>query len=232
MRQGHATDPKSRLCQLILSKIGDLPQNAEVLELGGGEGFFANELLRARPDVKLFVVEPQAEMSRFPANNVTVHKMFIEKWLAQREDRRFDAVVAMDLIEHLRDPSEVIRGICKDFLKEGGRVVITTPNADSCQRALLGKYWPHYKVEHLTYPSPKALKSLARSAGLQVEEMGSLAKPLRLGYLIAVLRNFGPIATRYVGRIAQAVVPSFLRSTHVKFPSGELLFVGRKTCES
>jgi 2-polyprenyl-3-methyl-5-hydroxy-6-metoxy-1,4-benzoquinol methylase len=202
-----------------------------VLELGGGEGFFANELLRARPDVRLSVVEPQAEMSRFPTNNVTVHKMFIEEWLTLRDVRRFDAIVAMDLIEHLRDPSEVIKTICRDFLKEDGRVVITTPNAHSYQRALLGKYWPHYKVEHLTYPSPKALENLAHSAGLQVQEMSSLAKPLRLGYLIAVLRNFGPIATRYVGRIAHAVVPSFLLSTHVKLPSGELLFVGRKICE-
>lgn len=229
MRQGRAPASKSRLCQLIISKLGELPANPQVLEIGGGEGFFLKELLKARPDARITLVEPQADTTLFPADKVTVHKMLIEEWLATNGQSQYDAIIAMDLIEHLRDPMSVIRRISDSHLKPGGKIVVTTPDAGSTFRGALGRFWPHYKVEHLTYPSTAALQHLARNAKLEVVELKSLAKPLQVGYLIAVLRNFGPNAVRWCGRMAERIIPNFVRTWHVTIPSGELLFVGRKS---
>jgi hypothetical protein len=88
--------------------------------------------------------------------------------------------------------------------------------------------WPHYKVEHLTYPSPDALKRFAESAGLEVCECSSLAKPLQVGYLIAVLKKFGPTLIRKFGVFIDAICPTLIRSWHVKIPSGEILFLAGK----
>jgi hypothetical protein len=122
-----------------------------------------------------------------------------------------------------------MKRISEERLNQGGALIITTPDAGSFFRRVLGRFWPHYKVEHLTYPSTGALDKLASNAGLDVVEMKPLAKPLTIGYLIAVLRNFGPIATRWLGRFAEFVVPHFVRRCHVRIPSGELLFIGRKS---
>jgi cyclopropane fatty-acyl-phospholipid synthase-like methyltransferase len=212
-----------------MSKLGELPPNPTVLEIGGGEGFFVGELLKARPDARISLVEPQADPSLFPADKVEVHKMLIEEWLEKTPPQQYDVIVAMDLIEHLRDPSSVMKRISEERLKLGGTLVITTPDAGSLFRRALGRFWPHYKVEHLTYPSTGALEKLACHVGLDVVEMKPLAKPLQIGYLIAVLRNFGPLATRWLGRISECVIPDCMRAYHVRLPSGELLFVGRKS---
>lgn len=229
MRQGSVPASKSRLCQLMISKVGELPPNPEILEIGGGEGFFVKEILAARPDARVTLVEPQADTSLFPAEKVIVHKMLIEEWLSSTQPLRYDVIIAMDLIEHLRNPTAVIKQISEDRLKPGGRIVISTPDAGSLFRRTLGSYWPHYKVEHLTYPSTGALMELASHAKLEIIEMQSLAKPLPIGYLVAVLRNFGPSLTRWFGRIAEILIPNYLRRFHVRIPSGELLFVGRKS---
>jgi SAM-dependent methyltransferase len=229
MRRADGSNPKTLLCQLVISRIGNLPPNPAVLEIGGGEGFFIRELLTARPDARVSLVEPQADPSLFPAEKVEVHKMLVEEWLEKTAPQKYDVIIAMDLIEHLRDPISVMKRISEERLNSGGVLIITTPDAGSLFRRVLGRFWPHYKVEHLTYPSTGALDNLASNAGLDVVEMKPLAKPLTIGYLIAVLRNFGPLATRWIGRVAEIVVPHFMRRYHVIIPSGELLFIGRKS---
>lgn len=228
LRQGRTPSSKARLCQMIVEKLGALPSPAEVLEIGGGEGHFVKELLKARPTSSITLVEPQADRALLPEDKVTVHNMLVEEWMNTQPPMLYDAVVAMDLIEHLRDPIGVIRQIVRTRLKPGGTLIITTPNAGSIFRTCLGRYWPHYKVEHLTYPSHKALRLLASDAGLNVVELHGFAKPLQIGYLITILRNFGPQAIRLLGRALDTTCPSFLRSWHVQVPSGELLFVATR----
>ena len=121
-----------------------------------------------------------------------------------------------------------MKEVVETRLKAGGTLILTTPDAASCYRKALGPLWPHYKVEHLTYPSARALRKFADQAGLSIRECSSLAKPLPLGYMIAVLRNFGPSAIRKVGWCVDMVCPSFVRGVHVRIPSGELLFVATK----
>jgi len=210
----------------MVSKLGALPQGTRVLEIGGGEGHFVNELLTTHPNCSVTLVEPQADRSRFPAEKVTIHNMLVEEWMTSQTPIQYDAVVAMDLIEHLRHPVDVIQQVVATRLKPGGTLIITTPDAGSLFRKTMGRFWPHYKVEHLTYPSHKALRRLANATGLRVVELHGLAKPLQIGYLITILRNFGPQAIRMIGKILDTICPSFIRPLHVQIPSGEVLFVG------
>ena len=50
--------------------------------------------------------------------------------LKSLQGRRFDSVVALDLIEHLKHPVDFIRDV-KALLKPGGSLIISTPNAVS-----------------------------------------------------------------------------------------------------
>jgi hypothetical protein len=228
MRQSRVPASKSRLCQLILSKVAPMQADAHILDIGGGEGYFVEETLRAAPNVKMTLIEPQADEKLAASGRVTVHRKLVEEWLSSTPPEQYDIIVAMDLIEHLRRPLEVMKEVVDTRLKVGGTLIMTTPDAASGFRKVLGPLWPHYKVEHLTYPSPRALQKFADRAGLSVRECSSLAKPLPLGYMIAVLRNFGPSAVRAVGRCVDLLCPSAIRGVHVRIPSGELLFVATK----
>lgn len=231
MRQGKIASPKARLCELILSKIGPLRENAHILDIGGGEGFFVEQALRAYKNVKVTLVEPQAEERMMTLERVKVHRKLVEDWLQTTPAELYDVIVAMDLVEHLRNPLEVMAKIITTRLRPGGTIILTTPDAASRYRRLLGPFWPHYKVEHLTYPSKGALSKLAETACLDVRECSSFGKPLPLGYIITVLKNFGPATTRALGRIVDLLVPTSLRGLHVCIPSGELLLHATKTVE-
>jgi SAM-dependent methyltransferase len=225
MRGAKTGSPKSRLCRIIIDQLGRITPGFELLEVGGGEGYFVRELLSAYPNTRITLVEPQASESAFPSGSVSVFAGSIETWMAEAPPHTYDAIVAMDLLEHLRDPAGVMKALVSTRLKPGGRIVITTPNSRSFLKKVMGTSWPHYKVEHLTYPSDIALRNLARETGLEIVQLRAFAKPLPLGYLTTVMRNFGPSTTRSLGWCLDRATPSVLRQWHVSFPSGELLFV-------
>jgi 2-polyprenyl-3-methyl-5-hydroxy-6-metoxy-1,4-benzoquinol methylase len=154
--------------------------------------------------------------------------MLIEAWMSSCAPKQYDVIVAMDLIEHLRQPLKVMKELLTQRLKPGGRIVVTTPNASSVLRKMMGSYWPHYKVEHLTYPTKDSMRILAKESSLRTVELASLAKPLEIDYLLTVMKNFGPPASRRVGSILDSICPRSLRNWHVQIPSGELVFVGAR----
>jgi 2-polyprenyl-3-methyl-5-hydroxy-6-metoxy-1,4-benzoquinol methylase len=228
MRQGRSACPKRRLIELVLSKLGSIKAESEILEIGGGEGHLVRAILERHADVKVTLVEPQADAALYPSDRVSVQPMLVESWMSEAVSKKYDIIVAMDLIEHLRQPLSVMKELIAQRLKPGGRILVTTPNAGSILKKIMGSYWPHYKVEHLTYPTKQSLSILARDASLDIVELNSLAKPLEVDYLITVLRHFGPPATRRLGAMLNTICPEIVRNWHVRIPSGELLFVATK----
>lgn len=79
----------------------------------------------------------------------------------------FDAVTAFEVIEHEQNPLSMIRRVYK-LLKNGGVVVLTTPNYDSIWRRIMGKWWVGYHhPEHVTFWSPRSLRFLMKKTGFK-----------------------------------------------------------------
>ena len=116
-----------------------------------------------------------------------------------------------DLLEHVTSPVEILR-LASALLRPGGCILITTPNTHSLSHRLMGNRWTHYKVEHLFYPNPPAMRLMAEKAGLRVELCKTADKAVNLDYLhsqLGVYRHwaltplmrlaftlFRPLATR------------------------------------
>jgi hypothetical protein len=65
---------------------------------------------------------------------------------------------------------------CRELLKPGGRLVVTTPNARGLGHARFGASWRGLEPpRHLQIFSPPTLAECARRAGLEVLEAGSTA---------------------------------------------------------
>jgi 2-polyprenyl-3-methyl-5-hydroxy-6-metoxy-1,4-benzoquinol methylase len=232
-RVGDVKDAKNLYFRrLIKSLVRIIRYPERVVDLGAGEGFFAEEFVRIFPDARVDVVDqcgvPKASYGLL-GDRVRAYTSSLEEWLDRPPERNcYDLVTALDVIEHVRDPKGFISRISKALLKPGGILMLTTPNSGSVSRMVLGRFWPHYKVEHITYPTPTALRNICREAGLEVVSLRVLIKLLPVGYCLNVLSGFGPEATRRFGGFLNRSLPSSCKSSHIMFPTGELIVCARR----
>ena len=80
----------------------------------------------------------------------------------------FDLIILNHTLEHLDDPSEVLKKI-KLILKPEGIIYVDVPNAGSLSAKLLGKRWPYLlPKEHKWQYTRASLGKLLESVGLRV----------------------------------------------------------------
>jgi len=80
----------------------------------------------------------------------------------------FDYVTMDQVIEHVTDPIQTLRGIAT-VLKPGGTLVIGTPNSNGLGSKLFRKYWLHWHIPyHLQLFSRKSMALAATRAELEL----------------------------------------------------------------
>lgn len=83
-------------------------------------------------------------------------------------DAGFDVVTMVELLEHAGDPRSFLRE-ARRLLRPGGLLYVTTPNALSLNRRLLGPHWSVFcPPEHLTIWTSQGLRVALASAGLRL----------------------------------------------------------------
>jgi len=98
--------------------------------------------------------------------------------------RRFDVILFLDILEHLKDPLSVLRGAL-ELLTERGHVVISLPNvAHAAMRAqLLGGHFSYtatglLDATHLRFFDPTSVHQFLRDAGLVVLDEDRVTLPI------------------------------------------------------
>jgi SAM-dependent methyltransferase len=84
----------------------------------------------------------------------------------------FDAVILFEVIEHLPDPTRYLTE-CHRVVREGGALLITTPNFDSLSRRILGERWRVVDPEHLVLFTSRGLRMAFERAGFCVRALSS-----------------------------------------------------------
>lgn len=80
------------------------------------------------------------------------------------ERKRYDVVTMWDVVEHLRDPREVLIWLGK-HLKPNGLIFIETGNFENWKRVVEKDRWGLYLFDHQFYFSPSSMKQVLRDAG-------------------------------------------------------------------
>ncbi len=82
----------------------------------------------------------------------------------------FDYVTMDQVIEHMGNPVETLKGIAR-VLKPGGIAILSTPNADGWGTKRFGNRWLHWHAPyHLQHFSVRSMRVAAEKAGLSVKQ--------------------------------------------------------------
>lgn len=217
---------KKRTFRYVLGKLPPHAPGARLLDCGAATGFLV-EVAR-----ELGYRAYAVELSEFGAAAIG-EKLGAERvWCGQLEDARFadadrfDVITMCDYIEHVRDPRQTL-GHARRLLADGGRLAITTPDAGSPSRRVLGTSWTHYKLEHLFYFDRKNLARLLREAGFSSVSFHPLWKSLTLDYIAHQFEVYQHRALTPLARTLRRFTPAALRAAPIPFSTGELLAIAR-----
>jgi 2-polyprenyl-3-methyl-5-hydroxy-6-metoxy-1,4-benzoquinol methylase len=174
---------------IILSEI---PHNSRVLDVGCATGYLAAELTKRGCTVDGIEFDPiAAEQARAHCRAVVAGdverettRQAVERMVA--EGGRPDAIVCGDVLEHLRDPWDVLAWL-RTLLAPGGVAVISVPNIGhwTARRALLRGRFDYTDFglldrTHLRFFTRATAAELARRAGFAVLAERHAGAPLPL----------------------------------------------------
>ena len=187
-------------------------QNLRVLDVGCGGGILADAMARkgalvtgidlstkALRVAQLHALEAQTPPIRYLETSAEA--------LAEQEAGTFDVVTCMEMLEHVPDPSSIVRA-CATLVKPGGWVFFSTlnRNAKSFLFAIVGAEYvlnllPRGTHEYAKFIRPSELARDCREAGLEWKQTRGMqynpitrrywmSQDTSVNYLVATQRPF------------------------------------------
>jgi SAM-dependent methyltransferase len=173
------------------------------LDIGAGDGYFAERLLAGFPTLaRLTCFDVAYDSTWLQGKAASDPKL---TFTAQKPEDRYDLVLMLDVLEHMEDDRAALRDAASSFLKPGGWLLLSVP-------AGKGLFSRHDELlGHKRRYAPSNLRMLAGDAGLAVIDHGELFASLLVPRAMAKL---GEVA---LGR-NRAHAPS--PPSHIETPLG------------
>jgi 2-polyprenyl-3-methyl-5-hydroxy-6-metoxy-1,4-benzoquinol methylase len=160
--------------------------NQDVLDIGCGEGFFASEL--AKSGNRIIGVDnlpspPRRSMDQYFTADLDEG---LQSTIDKLQGKRFDKVLLLDVLEHLRRPERILKQ-CHEVLKPEGRLVVSLPNVANITvrlMLLLGRF--NYQERgildktHLRFFTGSTARCLLEENGYSIVEQRESVMPIEL----------------------------------------------------
>ena len=175
-----ADDSFARLKRWYLAYVArklavHIPPQGRILEIGCGNGELLR-LLRRRGFRDLYgsdFVATGAE--RLRSAGIAFRCVDIEETFPF--EGTFDAVIMNNVIEHFVDPVLVLRQV-RDHLARAGVALLVTPDGDSCERRLFGRYWAGFHApRHVHIFTRRSIDALRLRLGFAQVVVHSMFEP-------------------------------------------------------
>ena len=157
-----------RRLEMISTLLGKVPSDIRVLDVGCSRGNFL--AAGTRLGFQMEGVEPAAAVAAAAqAAGLKVHAGLLEDIgfpLAT-----FDVVTLFEVIEHLKQPRTLLHE-CRNVLKPGGLLVISTGNTASWTAAAMQARWDYFHIArdggHISFYNPRSIALLAARCDFEV----------------------------------------------------------------
>jgi glycosyltransferase involved in cell wall biosynthesis len=189
-------------------------RDQRVLEIGSGNGAFGSELARAGN--RVMGLDRNADVP-IEAGYENVIQDDLQTGLAElrKSGQEFDRILVLDMLEHLRDPGDLLRQ-CQKLLAARGKLIVSVPNAVNVtvrMMVLFGKFryadrgildW-----SHLRFFTARTIRALLEQHGYRVTGRKYTIMPLER---LVPMRPDTPILkfANHLLRALTAIAPGLL----------------------
>ena len=147
----------------VLKHINSLPKGSKVLDYGCSSGRL---LAQANPKIERWGFEVNKAAAREASTKGI--RMVTELNGLSSLGQTFDAVLLMDVFEHLSKPTELLNGMV-DLVKPGGMLIVSTGNADCRACQIDAPNFLYFRsIQHLCMITKQYAEKFASQAGLQI----------------------------------------------------------------
>jgi 2-polyprenyl-3-methyl-5-hydroxy-6-metoxy-1,4-benzoquinol methylase len=166
---------------LAASKL--LEKRLDVLDVGAGDGYFANELGRRLPEgSRVVCCDSNYSDAQVAQLEGTVDTRVVS-FVRALPPAKFGLLLLLDVIEHVPDDAGFIRMLMTEHLAAGGQLLISVP-------AWMSLFTKHdLGVAHYRRYRPAQLVRLMESSGLEVRASGGLFHSLLVPRALEKLRE-------------------------------------------
>lgn len=138
----------------------------------------------------------------------------------------FDVITMFDVIEHVRQPIEVLRRAAR-LLSNRGLLVVETPNVGGLLAWVMGQRWPHYRPpEHLFYFTPASLRLALSQSEFEMLFWSKSIKTMNARFIFETLQLTNPGVAGFISQ-STALFP-WLGRRNINVPTGSFLVFAQR----
>lgn len=195
---------RRRTARRLLDMLGHRVAPGRMLDIGCGHGLLMAEA-RDRGWDPVGLEFSQSAVAHARSLGLEVIEEPVEA--APLEEGSFQAVMAIDLIEHLTDPRAFIER-CRSLLAPGGALVVATPDPESALARAFGERWWGYIPAHLHLLPRRMLRELVEAEGLTLTDDVPMVRDFTLDYWLAGLGGRGGALSRLDALVRRLPIPT------------------------
>lgn len=169
--------------QKIINFIG---VNKKVLDVGCSKGTLAKRMNQNECEVIGIEIDKEAAQNAERYLHELILGNVESVYLNSEYENYFDIIIFADVLEHLKEPLDVIKRF-KEYLKNDGHIIISLPNVANW-RIRLKLLFGHFEYEeygildrnHLRFFNEKNAKKMVYDAGLEIYKFDLTVGDLKL----------------------------------------------------
>lgn len=197
-------------------------KKGNLLDVGTGTGFFADEMNKA--GWKMTGIEKSSDARDFAGNEFNLEILPPEKLYTLAESQ-FDCITLWHVLEHIHNLEKNMEAYHR-LLKPGGKLVIAVPNHESYDAKHYGECWAAWDVpRHIWHFAPRQMKLLAKKHGFEFLKIFTL--PFDSFYVSMLSEKYKKSGLAFLRGIIHGKI-SWLNSVLKKDAASSVVYVFEK----